>query len=116
PVVAAIGIFRTVWIMLDRNYWFALAGLTGILTSVAFVYITQYYTAGGWRPVQELARASRTGPATNIISGFSVGLESTGITAIIIAVALGLSYWFGTQAGSLTPALTPGGVNPGLVG
>ncbi|MBV8715127.1 MAG: sodium-translocating pyrophosphatase [Chloroflexi bacterium] len=115
-VVAAIGIFGTVWIMLDRNYWFALAGLTGLLTSVAFVYITQYYTAGGWRPVQELARASRTGPATNIISGVSVGLESTGITAIIIAVALGLSYFFGTQAAQLTPSLAQGNVNPGLFG
>jgi K(+)-stimulated pyrophosphate-energized sodium pump len=115
-VVAALGIFGVVWIMLDHNYWFALAGLTGLLTSVAFVYITQYYTAGSWRPVQELARASRTGPATNIISGFSVGLESTGVTAIIIAIALGLSYFFGTQAASLSPALATGGVNPGLFG
>jgi K(+)-stimulated pyrophosphate-energized sodium pump len=114
--VAAVGIIGTVWVMLEGNYWFALAGLVGLLTSVAFVYITQYYTAGGWRPVQELARASRTGPATNIISGMAVGLESTGITAIIISVALGLSYWFGTQAGSLTPALTAGGVNSGLFG
>jgi K(+)-stimulated pyrophosphate-energized sodium pump len=115
-VVAAIGIFGTVYVMLDRNYWFALAGLTGLLTSVAFVYITQYYTAGGWRPVQDLARASLTGPATNIISGVSVGLESTGITALIIAVALGLSYFFGTQAAALTPALATGNVNPGLFG
>ena len=84
-IVAAIGIVGVVWIMLDGNYWFALAGLTGLVTSVAFVYITQYYTAGSWRPVQELARASRTGPATNIISGFAVGLESTGVTAIIIS-------------------------------
>jgi K(+)-stimulated pyrophosphate-energized sodium pump len=113
-VVAAIGIFGTVWIMLDGNYWFALAGLTGLATSVAFVYITQYYTAGNWRPVQELARASLTGPATNIISGFSVGLESTGVTAIIISIALGLSYWFGTQAGQLQPELST--VNPGLFG
>jgi len=113
-VVAAIGIFITTWFMLDHNYWFALAGLTGLLTSVAFVYITQYYTAGAWRPVQELARASRTGPATNIISGFAVGLESTGVTAIIIAVAVGLSYFFGTQAAQVTPQL--GGVNPGLFG
>ena len=115
-VIAALGIFGTVWVMLDRNYWFALAGLTGLLTSVAFVYITQYYTAGGWRPVQELARASLTGPATNIISGVSVGLESTGVTAIIISIALGLSYWFGTQAATLTPALATGNVNPGLFG
>ena len=115
-IVAAIGIIATVWIMLDRNYWFALAGLTGLLTSVAFVYITQYYTAGSWRPVQELARASRTGPATNIISGVSVGFESTGVTAIIIAVALGLAYFFGTQAANLTPALATQNVNPGLFG
>jgi len=115
-VVAAIGIVGTVWVMLDGNYWFALAGLTGLLTSVAFVYITQYYTAGSWRPVQELARASRTGPATNIISGVAVGFESTGITAIIICVALGASYWFGTLAGQLQPELTRGGVSPGLFG
>jgi K(+)-stimulated pyrophosphate-energized sodium pump len=115
-VVAALGIFGTVWVMLDRNYWFAFAGLTGLLTSVAFVYITQYYTAGSWRPVQELARASRTGPATNIISGVAVGFESTGITAVIIAIALGLSYFFGTQAARLTPALASGNVNPGLFG
>src|SRR5215472_5777738 len=114
--VAAVGIIGTVWVMLEGNYWFALAGLVGLLTSVAFVYITQYYTAGGWRPVQELARASRTGPATNIISGMAVGLESTGITAIIIAIALGLSYFFGTQAAQLTPALAAGNVNPGLFG
>ena len=115
-VIAAIGIVGTVWIMLDGNYWFAFAGLTGLMTSVAFVYITQFYTAGNWRPVQELARASRTGPATNIISGFAVGLESTGVTAIIISVALGLSYFFGSQAATLTPALATGNVNPGLFG
>jgi K(+)-stimulated pyrophosphate-energized sodium pump len=115
-VIAAIGIIGTVYVMLEGNYWFALAGLTGLMTSVAFVYITQYYTAGNWRPVQEIARASRTGPATNIIQGMAVGLESTGITAIIIAIALGLSYYFGTRAAELTPALATGNVNPGLFG
>src|SRR3982075_499635 len=115
-LIAAIGIVGTVYVMLAGHYWFALAGLTGLMTSVAFVYITQYYTAGNWRPVQELARASLTGPATNIISGFAVGLESTGVTAIIISIALGLSYFFGSQAASLTPALATGNVNPGLFG
>src|SRR5260370_3767302 len=114
--VGGIGIVGAVWVMLDGNYWFALAGLTGLMTSVAFVYITQYYTAGNWRPVQELARASLTGPATNIISGFAVGLESTGVTAVILPIPLGLSSFFGSQAAALTPALAPGNVNPGLCG
>ncbi|MBI2756488.1 MAG: sodium-translocating pyrophosphatase [Chloroflexi bacterium] len=119
-VVAAIGIIATVLLMLNGNWWFVAAGLTGLMTSVAFVYITQYYTAGGWRPVQELARASRTGPATNIISGMSVGLESTGITAIIISLALGLSYYFGTQGAQADPTLTAamraGTIEGGLFG
>ncbi len=112
-LVAALGIIATTMFMLN-NVWFVLAGLTGLATSVAFVYITQYYTAGSWRPVQELAQASKTGPATNIISGYAIGLESTGITAIIISVALGLSYFFGRQAATVDPALA--NVDSGLFG
>jgi K(+)-stimulated pyrophosphate-energized sodium pump len=63
------------------------------------VYITQYYTSGAWRPVKEIAEASKTGPATNIISGVAVGFETTAVTAIAIVVALFASYWLGEQAG-----------------
>ncbi|MBA2776274.1 MAG: sodium-translocating pyrophosphatase [Chloroflexia bacterium] len=82
--------------MLPEGGWqFAICGWIGILTSFAFVYITQYYTAGSWRPVKEIAEASKTGPATNIISGISVGFETTGLPAITISVALLSSYWLG---------------------
>jgi K(+)-stimulated pyrophosphate-energized sodium pump len=77
--------------------WFGLAGLVGIATSIAFVYITQYYTAGSWRPVREIAEATKTGPATTIISGIAIGFETTFLPTISIAVALGLSFWLGTQ-------------------
>ena len=75
------------------------AGVVGLATSVAFVYITQYYTAGSFRPVREIAEASKTGPATNIISGTAVGFETTFVTAITIGIALIASHWLGTQAG-----------------
>jgi K(+)-stimulated pyrophosphate-energized sodium pump len=79
--------------------WFFGAGIVGLATSVAFVYITQYYTAGSYRPVREIAEASRTGPATNIISGTAVGFETTLVTAVSIGIALLSSYWLGSQAG-----------------
>ena len=87
--------------------WFFGAGVVGLATSVAFVYITQYYTAGAWRPVKEIAEASKTGPATNIISGVAVGFETTAVTAITIGIALFASHWLGTQA---LPDVPNGGI------
>ncbi|MCC6173676.1 MAG: sodium-translocating pyrophosphatase [Chloroflexi bacterium] len=95
-ILCAIGIIIVTMIMLG-SWWLVGCGLVGLATSVVFVYLTQYYTAGSWRPVQEIAQASKTGPATNIISGFAVGLETTGPTAITISIALLLAYFFGTQ-------------------
>src|SRR3989344_1976282 len=81
------------------SLWFFFAGLTGVLTSVAFVYITDYYTGKRHRPVQAIAKASTTGHGTNVIAGTAIGMESTGLTVITICVALFLSYWFGLQTG-----------------
>ena len=78
--------------------WFFFAGIVGLATSIAFVYITQFYTAGGYRPVREIAEASKTGPATNIISGTAVGFETTAVTALTIGAALIASHWLGSQA------------------
>ena len=86
--------------------WYFGAGLVGIATSVVFVYITQYYTAGSFRPVREIAQASITGPATNIIAGTAVGFETTAVTAITIGFALIASHWLGEQGGLVNAAGT----------
>ncbi len=112
--LSVIGLAITTAVMMDTNdstglvlglptwiYFFA-AGIVGLATSVAFVYITQFYTAGSYRPVREIAEASKTGPATNIISGTAVGFETTFVTAITIGIALFASYWLGSQAGLVT--------------
>lgn len=87
------------------SIWFFLAGLVGILTSVAFVYITDYYTSRSHRPVQAIAQASTTGHATNIISGTAIGMESTGLTVITVCAALFISFWLGEQTGIHTGGL-----------
>jgi len=74
------------------------AGIIGILTAYAFVWITQYYTEYKYRPVRSIAEASRTGPATNIISGLAVGFECTGLPVLVISAALMGSYWCGKMA------------------
>src|SRR5262245_29876400 len=74
------------------------AGIIGILTAYAFVWITQYYTEYRYRPVRSIAEASRTGPATNIISGLAVGFECTGMPVLVISAALMAAYWCGKMA------------------
>jgi K(+)-stimulated pyrophosphate-energized sodium pump len=79
--------------------YFFLCGVVGIVMAQAFVYITQYYTEYKYRPVREIAEASKTGPATNIIAGIAVGLECTAIPVLVISVAIITSYYLGLNSG-----------------
>jgi K(+)-stimulated pyrophosphate-energized sodium pump len=81
-----------------HSTWFFWSGVVGIATSIAIVFITQYYTAGSWRPVREIAEASQTGPATTIVMGTAVGFETTASTAIAVGAALLAAYGLGSQA------------------
>ena len=81
----------------DLWYYFFGAGIVGIVLGLAIVYITQYYT-GDRKPVKGIAKSSETGPATNIIEGISIGLESTVLPVICIVVAILVSYTLGFYA------------------
>jgi K(+)-stimulated pyrophosphate-energized sodium pump len=96
--LSIIGMAITIHFMLG-SWWLFGAGVVGIIASVAIVYVTQYYTESRYKPVQEIAEASRTGPATNIVAGTAVGFETTLATAVVIGLALLLSYWMGNMSG-----------------
>ena len=62
--------------------------------------LTQYFTDTKYKPVQEIAESTVTGPATTILSGFSTGLESTVWSALIIAGAIVGSFTWATRSPS----------------
>src|SRR2546428_500925 len=104
-LLAAAGFTGGTWWLLTpvtapHAWWhFALCGVIGIATSIAFVYITQSYTEYRYRPVQSIAAASVTGPATNIIAGFAVALECTALPTFAIGAAIIASYKIGASSG-----------------
>jgi K(+)-stimulated pyrophosphate-energized sodium pump len=102
-VLSIAGMILTVALMLKDAPgswgWLAGAGIVGIVTSVVVVFVTQYYTEGRYRPVKSIVQSAKTGPATVIVTGVSVGFESTLLTAIIIGIALLASYFLGTKSG-----------------
>ena len=77
---------------INKGYRLFMAVLAGQIAGLLIGKITEYYTSA--RPVRQVAKASKTGPATNVISGFAVGLESTFLPLLLIAVAIQVSYSF----------------------
>jgi len=109
--LAVVGLFGVSYWVLPYGQWeFAVCGVIGIVTSIAFLFITQYYTSGTYRPVREIAEQSRRGVATNIISGLSFGMETTGLPAIVISAALLASYALGNSVDFPLDASVSGGI------
>ncbi len=102
--LAIVGFFiATKWLLFNASHpdawWkYFICGMIGVLTSIVFVFITQYYTEYKYRPVREIAEASQTGPATNVIAGIAIGLECTLAPVIAISIAILSSYKIGVSA------------------
>ncbi len=95
-IISAI-LFLVATIFFLGNLYLYLCLLSGLVASVTIDYITDYYTGRDRSPVVKIAQASQTGSATNIITGFAVGLETTALPIVSLVSALIASYWFGTQ-------------------
>jgi K(+)-stimulated pyrophosphate-energized sodium pump len=77
---AAMGIFLSI--------------IFGLLAGLVIGFLTEYYTSSHFNPTKKIAQASETGPATVIIAGLSVGMISTALPIIVIAIAILLSFKF----------------------
>ena len=106
--LAAIAFFPVTTNMMDgvggvSGVSYFIAALLGLVVTLALVFITDYFTATAYSPVQEVAKASETGHATNIIAGLAVGMQSTAWPVVVIVVAILLSFGIcgGAEGGGL---------------
>lgn len=107
--VVSFGIF---YVLGFSNWWMlSLSVIFGLVSGVIIGKATEYYTSHSYRPTQKLAESAKTGSATVIISGMGLGMISTAVPVVTIAVAILLSYLCATGF-SFDPAL----ISQGLYG
>ncbi len=96
-ILIAVLSFGVFYLLGFPNWWqLALSVLSGLLAGVIIGKVTEYYTSHSYKPTQKLAESSQTGPATVIINGVGLGMISTAVPVITIAVAILLAYGFAT--------------------
>ena len=96
-ILIAILSFGVFYLLGFPNWWqMALSVVSGLLAGVIIGKVTEYYTSHSYKPTKKLAESSQTGPATVIIHGVGLGMISTAIPVLTIAVAILLAYGFAT--------------------
>ena len=101
------------------QWWqLSLSVISGLLAGVIIGKITEYYTSHSYKPTQKLAESAQTGPATVIINGVGLGMISTAVPVLTIAVAILLAYGFATGFHFSTDTLSLGlyGISIAAVG
>tara|TARA_B110000116_G_scaffold91378_1_gene79593 strand:+ start:712 stop:2907 length:2196 start_codon:yes stop_codon:yes gene_type:complete len=81
------------------------ATIIGLVGGLGIGKITEYYTGTGTKPVKSIVEQSMTGPATNIIAGLSVGMQSTAVPIVILSASIMGAYHFAGLYGIAMAAL-----------
>lgn len=89
--VLAASLFMSIKFFGNINLFIAVA--SGVIAGVIIGKMTEYYTSSDYMPVKSIAEHSQTGAATNILSGFAIGMKSMALPIIIIAAAVLVSYY-----------------------
>ncbi|SKB58719.1 sodium-translocating pyrophosphatase [Sphingopyxis flava] len=66
--------------------------LLGLVITGLIIWITEYYTGTGFRPVRSIAKASETGHGTNVIQGLAISLEATALPTLVIVAGIIIAY------------------------
>ena len=92
-VLIAICTFGILYVLqIDNWLGISFSVIVGLLAGIIIGQSTEYYTSHSYKPTQKIAKSSETGPATVIISGIGMGMISTAIPVITIAVAIILAF------------------------
>lgn len=78
--------------VLFGNFNGAIAVISGLIVGVLIGWITEYYTSSDYNPVKKIGEQSETGPATTIISGIAVGMQSTAIPLLLICIGIFVAF------------------------
>lgn len=104
-IIAAIGSAALIFMLLPNNKNVFWAVISGLIAGVLIGFFTEYYTSDSYKPTKELSASSETGSATIIINGISLGMLSTAIPVIIIAVSIIISFFTAGGKGSFAQGL-----------
>ena len=100
-ILIAIISFFLVWALLGIEHWgLYVAILSGLVAGVLIGKATEYYTSDTYKPTQELSSKSQTGSATIIIGGLGLGMLSTAVPIVIVAVCILLAFFLSGGAAS----------------
>lgn len=99
--ITVVGVFAgSYWIFddADKPWGIAVAVVGGLLVGWALGKTAEYYTSDHFKPVKDIGQQTETGPATTVLKGISIGMQSVAASVALIIIGVGVAYWGGQQA------------------